>query len=86
MAVKLTEEQIKNLQNCKGVENGRFKFFDILEDIYKDDSETLEEIKKHREMCEGVDSLAEYPNAYAKTQDMYFDYMDELLNKLGYHK
>lgn len=83
---KLTEAEVKELQDCKGIEGGAFKFFDILDRIYADDEEALKEIKKNREMCEGVDSLKEYPGAYTKTQNMYYEYMDELIEKIGYHK
>ena len=85
MAKKLTEAQVKELQACKGVEGGSSKFFNIIEEIYKDDAEIMEDIKKCRSMLESLDWIETWP-AEEKTRHMYYQYMDELLEKIGYHK
>lgn len=81
---KLTEEQVKMLQDCKGVRGGAEKFYDILEDIYKDDEETLKKIKKCHEIYDSLDWVIPYA-AHEKSKNMYYHYMDELLNEVGYH-
>lgn len=82
---KLTEEEVKGLQACKGVEGGKEKFFDIIEEIYKDEPAVMAEIKDCRAKMESLDYIDSFP-AWAKTQEMYFSYMDDLIAEIGYHK
>lgn len=83
---KLTENEIVQLQSCKGIKDGNLKFFDVLEDIYKDDDEAMKEIMKHKEILLSLDDLKQYPGVYPKTKNMYYDFMDDFLHKIGYHK
>lgn len=83
---KLTENEIVQLQSCKGIKDGNLKFFDVLEDIYKDDDEAIKEIMKHKEILLSLDDLKQYPGVYPKTKNMYYDFMDDFLHKIGYHK
>lgn len=85
MAQKLTEEQVRELQACKGIKGGSDKFFDIIENIYKDDADTIAAIKKCREMYDSLDWIETWP-AQEKTRHMYYQYMDDLLAEIGYHK
>ena len=63
---KLNETEINKLQELKGTRGGSDRFFDMIEEIYSNDAETMADIHKCREM--------------------YYEYMDELLEKIGYHK
>lgn len=85
MVKKLTEAQVKELQACKHIRGGNEKFYDIIEEIYKDDAETMAEIKKCRDIFDSLDWVVSYP-AHEKTKNMYYQYMDDLLAKIGYHK
>lgn len=82
---QLTTEQIESLKACKGVEGGKEKYFDILSEIYADDSATLAEINQCREMFDSLDTI-DFPAARDKTQHMYYKYMDSLLVKVGFYK
>lgn len=82
---KLTDSEIKILQGFKGMEDGKNKFFDMLEQIYKDDYETLKEIHDCREKKDGAESVMEW-NAYQKSEHYFYEFMDDLLNKIGYRK
>ncbi|WP_373266153.1 hypothetical protein [Hungatella hathewayi] len=82
---KLTENEINKLQKLKGTRGGADRFFDMIEEIYMNDTETLADIHKCREMKDSLDWIESWP-AYEKTKNMYYEYMDELLAKIGYHK
>ena len=58
---RLTENEIIQLQSCKGVKDGNFKFFDVLREIYFNDEETLEKINHLYEMLDSLDDLEQYP-------------------------
>lgn len=81
----LTRDEVLALRKLKGTENGRDKFFDLLDEYYKDDAEGLERIKHHREMKYGVDSVIPYA-AHEKTEVMYEHFMDDFLEEIGYTK
>jgi uncharacterized Zn finger protein len=81
---KLTVEQCKELSALKGLDGGRYKFFDLVENIYKDEPKILAEAEKLRNMLESVDEI-EFWGAWQKSQNMYYSYMDDFLNKIGYH-
>lgn len=81
----LTDTEVKELQGYKGIRGGSDKFFDRLEEIYTDDTETMEEIHKCREMKDSLDWIETWP-AHEKTKHMYYEWMDELLKKIGYKK
>lgn len=80
---KLTMDEVNTLRGFKNVRGGADKFFDMIEEIYKDDPETMEEIKKCREMKDSIDWIETWP-AREKTKNMYYSYMDDLLAKIGY--
>lgn len=82
---KLTEIEVKKLQELKGTRGGADRFFDMIEKIYLNDPETMEDIHKCREMKDSLDWIESWP-AHEKTKNMYYEYMDELLSKIGYHK
>lgn len=82
---KLTEAEVKELQGFKGKKCGREAFLDRLEEIYSEDESTLKEIEQCRDIYESLFWIESYP-AHEKTVHMYYQYMDELLNKIGYHK
>ena len=82
---KLTEIEVKKLQELKGTRGGADRFFDMIEEIYLNDAETMEDIHKCREMKDSLDWIESWP-ANEKTKNMYYEYMDELLSKIGYHK
>lgn len=82
---KLTEKEVKELQGFKGISGGKEKFFEYLEAIYKDDAETMAEIAQCKTIFKDLDWIDSFP-AYEKSEEMYFKYMDELLQKIGYHK
>lgn len=82
---KLTIEENNELRACKGVKGGKEKFFDILTEIYKDDTELMVDINKCKTIFHDLSFLESYP-AMMKSEEMYYNYMDDLLNKIGYHK
>lgn len=82
---KLTEIEVKKLQELKGTRGGADRFFDMIEEIYLNDAETMEDIHKCREMKDSLDWIESWP-AHEKTKNMYYEYMNELLSKIGYHK
>ena len=85
MVQQLTEAQVEQLKSCKGAVGGKEKFFEIILDIYKDDADTLKEIKVCQDMFDSIDWIQSYA-AQEKTRKMYYKYMDELLVKIGYYK
>lgn len=80
---KLTETEIKKLQELKGTRGGADRFFDMIEEIYMNDAETMADIHKCREMKDSLDWIESWP-AHEKTKNMYYEYMDDLLAKIGY--
>lgn len=82
---KLTAEENNKLRSCKGLKGGKETFFDILTEIYKDDTELMEEITKCRTIFNDLSFLESYP-AMMKSEEMYYNYMDNLLHKIGYQK
>lgn len=82
---KLTEAEIKKLQELKGTRGGADHFFDMIEEIYTGEADILADIHKCREMKDSLDWIESWP-AHEKTKNMYYEYMDELLAKIGYHK
>lgn len=81
---KLKKEEIEVLKNFKGMKDGPYKFFDELEKIYKDDSETMKKIKELRDMRSVIESEIDSWPAYSKSIQMYYDYMDEFLKEIEY--
>ena len=82
---KLTEAEIKKLQELKGTRGGADHFFDMIEEIYTGEADIPADIHKCREMKDSLDWIESWP-AHEKTKNMYYEYMDELLAKIGYHK
>ena len=82
---KLTEAEIKKLQELKGTRGGADHFFDMIEEIYTGEADILADIHKCREMKDSLDWIESWP-AHEKTKNMYYEYMDEILAKIGYHK
>lgn len=80
---KLTQAEVKELQAFKGTENGRDKFLVRCKEIYADCPDLVAEIEKYRDMNESLDWITTWP-AYAKTEHMYFEYIDDFLDKIGY--
>lgn len=76
---KLTENEVERL---RGLETE--KFMEKLENIYKDDEEILMEIEKCKSMKESLQWIETYP-AYAKSYEMFVDYLRRLLDKIGYY-
>lgn len=76
---KLTENEVERL---RGLETE--KFMEELENIYKDDEETLAEIQKCKSMKESLQWIETYP-AYAKSYEMFMEYLKGLLDKIGYY-
>lgn len=76
---KLTENEVERL---RGLETE--KFMEKLENIYKDDEEILMEIEKCKSMKESLQWIETYP-AYAKSYEMFADYLRGLLDKIGYY-
>lgn len=81
--VKLTTDQVKELRALKGLKEGDNRFFDMIEDIYKDNEEIMHDIKKCREIHDSVDDIETWP-AHEKTKSLFYSYMDDLLKKIGY--
>ena len=81
--VKLTTDQVKELRALKGLKEGDNRFFDMIEDIYKDNEEIMQDIKKCREIHDSVDDIEKWP-AHEKTKSLFYSYMDDLLKKIGY--
>lgn len=81
--VKLTTDQVKELRALKGLKEGDNRFFDMIEDIYKDNEEIMQDIKKCREIHDSVDDIESWP-AHEKTKSLFYSYMDDLLKKIGY--
>ena len=69
---QLTKEQVAELMVCKILPNGKAKFFEKLEDMYKDNSEVLGNIKKCKELANSVD------------EKQYEKALSELLGKIGF--
>ena len=82
---KITQEELKELQGFKGVENGIDKFLVRCQEIYADCPEFVKEIQKYRDMNDSLEWITTYP-AYAKTENMYRSYIDDFLEKIGYHE
>lgn len=76
---KLTENEVERL---RGLETE--KFMEKLENIYKDDEEILMEIQKCKSMKESLQWIETYP-AYAKSCEMFVNYLRGLLDKIGYY-
>lgn len=76
---KLTENEVERLHGLKTE-----KFMEKLENIYKDDEEILMEIQKYKSMKESLQWIETYP-AYAKSYEMFVDYLRGLLDKIGYY-
>lgn len=81
--VKLTRDQVKELRALKGLKNGDNRFFDMIEEIYKDNEEVMADIHKCREIHDSVDDIETWP-AHEKTKHLFYQYMDDLLKKIGY--
>lgn len=82
---QLNETEINKLQELKGTRGGSDRFFDMIEEIYSNVAETMADIHKCREMKDSLDWIESWP-AHEKTKNMYYEYMDEILSKIGYHK
>lgn len=76
---KLTKDEVERL---RGLESE--KFMKELENIYKDDEEALTEIQKCKNMKESLQWIETYP-AYAKSYEMFTEYLRGLLDKIGYY-
>ena len=76
---KLTKDEVERL---RGLESE--KFMKELENIYKDDEEALTEIQKYKSMKESLQWIETYP-AYAKSYEMFTEYLRGLLDKIGYY-
>ena len=76
---KLTKDEVERL---RGLESE--KFMKELENIYKDDEEALTEIQKCKSMKESLQWIETYP-AYAKSYEMFTEYLKGLLDKIGYY-
>lgn len=85
-AIKLTPAQVKDLRAFKYEKDGKMKFFEYIENVYADNLDVMKSIEYCKEMCMSVDDVdpVMYPAAHSKTENMYYDWMDELLNKIGY--
>lgn len=81
---QLSERQIKELQDFKGVPNGRMKYFDRLSEIYEGDDESLHDIKECKDILDSLPWVESYPAAQ-KCLEMYYEYVDALNKKIGYH-
>ena len=82
---RLTEKEITLLQSFKGQPDGANKFFAELEVIFQGDTDTLAEIRRCKDMRDSLDLLDTYP-AHGKSQHMFYQFMDDLLSKIGYRK
>ncbi len=82
---QLTEEQVKLLQDFKGQEDGANKFFAKIEEWYAGDQAVLDAIHKCKSMRDSLDFLVSWPS-HEKSQTMFYQYMDDLLKLIGYHK
>ena len=76
---KLTKDEVERL---RGLESE--KFMKELENIYKDDEGALTEIQKCKSMKESLQWIETYP-AYAKSYEMFTEYLRGLLDKIGYY-
>lgn len=76
---KLTGMEVERLRGLEAE-----KFMEELENIYKDDEEALTEIQKCKSMKESLQWIETYP-AYAKSYEMFVDYLRGLLDKIGYY-
>lgn len=76
---KLTENEVERLRGLEAE-----KFMEELENIYKDDNEVLTEIQKCKSMKESLQWIETY-SAYAKSYEMFVDYLRGLLDKIGYY-
>lgn len=85
MGRKLTSKQVETLRGFKGQEDGPMKFFEYLEEVYSDNKEKLKKIELCKEMRLSIADV-EYPNAGAKAETMFCEWMDDLLEELGYSK
>lgn len=81
---KLSKSEVDELRSFKGVKGGRELFFDKIEQIYSDDKDILIDIHKCRSMHDSLEFIESYP-AFMKSQEMFYNYMDDLLKKIGYH-
>lgn len=82
---KLTNEELEALRSYKGVRNGANLFLDLLEKIYKDESDVLEYISFCRSIKDSMDWIETWP-AHEKTRNLYYKYMDDLFVAIGYSK
>ena len=76
---KLTGMEVERLRGLEAE-----KFMEELENIYKDDEEALTEIQKCKSMKESLQWIETYP-AYAKSYEMFVDYLRGLLDKIEYY-
>lgn len=76
---KLTENEVERLRGLKTE-----KFIEKLENIYKNDEEVLIEIQKCKSMKESLQWIETY-SAYAKSYEMFTEYLKGLLDKIGYY-
>ena len=85
---KLTKNEVVELRACKDMDHGREEFFTRAARMYADDPEAVEKINKLRSMLEDVRTMANEQEGSVRSlemsQRMYFEYVDELLNEMGY--
>ena len=85
---KLTKNEVIELRACKDMDHGREEFFTRAARMYADDPEAVEKINKLRSMLEDVRTMANEQEGSVRSlemsQRMYFEYVDELLNEMGY--
>lgn len=82
---KLTNKQVEELRKFKGQKNGSEKFFNYIEELYKDNSEVMKEIERCRQMSKAADEVGDLlPTAQSKATHMFYEWMDDLNEMIGY--
>ena len=85
---KLTKNEVIELRACKDMDNGREEFFQRAARMYADDPETVEKIKKMQGLLKDVREMQDEQDGSVRSlelaRNMYFDYVDKLLDEMGY--
>ncbi len=85
---KLTYNEIVELRACKDMVNGQAEFFSRAKRMYADDPAAMKKLDEMDAMRLDIEKILENNEgavgAYAKSTEMYYHSMDELLAEMGY--
>ncbi|MBQ7174628.1 MAG: hypothetical protein IJR62_04115 [Lachnospiraceae bacterium] len=85
---KLTKNEVIELRACKDMDHAREEFFARAARMYADDPEAVARIEKMETMMHDIREMANEQEGSVRSlemsRNMYFDYVDQLLEDMGY--